>query len=443
MVRKYIYRLICLAAAVTLVAACTDDSGDNDPMQNKVALNVYPYIQDQVSYTTRALFDGEGVTGDYHKLVASIPSSIGIIEVTEPTNGNYIMGGLAKFLYQTPGTWTSNVYVTPGLNYKLFGFMPAEIAKSPELKYEDEQFVLTLKEMDPVSASDVCVIVGVHDAYMGSEDSEKDVHDIKTADGTSTHYHNVLYADPGLENSHITLGKFDYTAWPSPVVGQDGVESVNANNTPKYGIYLLMDHLFSRVDFKFMIDITYSQLRKIEITKLEITSNAAETIDATIKLTPTSGTNPIVSAEYVYPATTSTKTVQLFPSINANVPNTMLTNETDVVSLPGYFAPADGSTVTTLNGKFTLRTTYNVYDRKFVPKSESELDTEEKKNAYADYKAAHIVRQGCVSDNKLIFPESFGSLQRGTKYTIQATVIPTYLYQLTDTDLDNPTLTFN
>lgn len=436
MVRKYIYRLICLAAAVTLVAACTDDSGDNDPMQNKVALNVYPYIQDQVSYTTRALFDGEG----YHQLVASIPSSIGIIEVTEPTTGNYIMGGLAKFLYQTPGTWTSNVYVTPGLNYKLFGFMPAEIAKSPELKYEGGQFVLTLGEMDPVSASDVCVIVGVHDAYMGSEDSEKSVHDVKNANGTSTYYHNFLYEDPGLENSHITLGKFDYRAWPSPVVGQDGVESVNANNTPKYGIYLLMDHLFSRVDFKFKIDNTYSQLRKIEITKLEITSNAAETIDATIKLTPTSGTNPIVSAEYVYPATTSTKTVQLFPSINANVPNTMLTNETDVVSLPGYFAPADGSTVTTLNGKFTLRTTYNVYDRKFSTTEYAALTSDEEKTTY---KAAHIVRQGCVSDNKLIFPESFGSLQRGTKYTIQATVIPTYLYQLTDTDLDNPTLTFN
>ena len=438
MVRKYIYRLICLAAAVTLVAACTDDSGNNDPMQNKVALNVYPYIQDQVEFATRTPFqDGEG-TSNYSHLVASIPSSIGIIEVTAPTDGNYIMGGLAKFLYQTPGTWTSNVYVTPGLNYKLFGFMPAEIAKSPELKYEDGQFVLTLKEMDPVSASDVCVIVGVHDAYMGSEDNEKSTHAVKTADGTNTHYHNVQYAR--LEDSNITLGKFDYQAWPSPVVGQEEVTVVNEYNTPKYGIYLLMDHLFSRVDFKFKIDNTYSQLRKIEITKLEITSNAAETIDATIKLTPTSGTNPIVSAEYVYPATTSTKTVQLFPSINANVPNTMLTNETDVVSLPGYFAPADGSTVTTLNGKFTLRTTYNVYDRKFSTTEYAALTSDEKKTAY---KAAHIVRQGCVSDNKLIFPESFGSLQRGTKYTIQATVIPTYLYQLTDTDLDNPTLTFN
>jgi hypothetical protein len=65
-----------------------------------------------------------------------------------------------------------------------------------------------------------------------------------------------------------------------------------------------------------------------------------------------------------------------------------------------------------------METTYNVYDRK-----------------------GNLIRKDCKAKNVLNLPT--GGLTRGQKYTFNLTVNPTYLYVLSDPDLDNPTITVN
>ena len=76
------------------------------------------------------------------------------------------------------------------------------------------------------------------------------------------------------------------------------------------------------------------------------------------------------------------------------------------------------------NTVYMLRTTYNVYDSK-----------------------GNLIRKDCQAENKLTlsFEKHQGktSLDVGEKYTFNLTVNPTYLYVLSDPDLDNPSLKVN
>ena len=68
---------------------------------------------------------------------------------------------------------------------------------------------------------------------------------------------------------------------------------------------------------------------------------------------------------------------------------------------------------------YELHSTYDVYDR---------MD--------------NLIRKGCVAVNKIDVRSRFNQdLKRGYMYTLNLTVMPTYLYVLSDPDLDNPTVT--
>ena len=65
----------------------------------------------------------------------------------------------------------------------------------------------------------------------------------------------------------------------------------------------------------------------------------------------------------------------------------------------------------------TLKTTYDVYDRK-----------------------GNLVRKDCEVYNNLTSLLSSITPQAGYKYTLNLVVKPTYLYHLSDGDIDNPTI---
>ena len=76
------------------------------------------------------------------------------------------------------------------------------------------------------------------------------------------------------------------------------------------------------------------------------------------------------------------------------------------------------------NTSFYLRSTYNVYDLK-----------------------GNLVREGCEAVNTIdlrsLFKITATQLQRGHMYSVTLTVNPTYLYVLSEPDLDNPTVKIN
>ena len=212
----------------------------------------------------------------------------------------------------------------------------------------------------------------------------------------------------GRTASDVTLGNHSYE-------GKDGTAG-NENN-----LVLMVDHMYAGVDFQFKLDGTYSQLRTVKITEIVLSTPSTQWLNGSVTFTPTTegGVTTYSMSEPSYTEVTS----QGSPDVVNIVLNPPLTLTTDYQTVHGYLVPVDQNKL--VNGRYflSMTTKYEVYD-KGTP--EVLLSERTATNAIT-----------------LSPPDGQTSLNRGTKYVLQSIVAPTYLYQLSDNDLNNPTLTFN
>ena len=168
-----------------------------------------------------------------------------------------------------------------------------------------------------------------------------------------------------------------------------------------YKISLLMDHLYAAAQFRLKIDAEYAKLRTIKLKKMELSTNK-ESVNAAIELTHNdTGASPISSITYTLSGSSSTS------DIYKNDEGTALPTTTAIpLSVNAYFAPG-------LSSNLTLVSTYDVYDSK-----------------------DNLIRQNCTATNKLPNLEAV----RAQRVQVNMTVNPTYLYVLSEPDLDNPTI---
>lgn len=187
---------------------------------------------------------------------------------------------------------------------------------------------------------------------------------------------------------------------------KQGAFAYDAQNDGTF-IYLLIDHLYAALQLNMNISPEYNALRTIKLTKLTLKSNSVtKTVNMTVELTPnTTNTLPFTTPT-LSQTSTDGKTVEIY-----NGEEQTLEEATDLMFL-ACTAPISTNT------QFEMETTYNVYDRK-----------------------GNLIRKDCTAKNVLNLPT--GGLTRGQKYTFNLTVNPTYLYVLSDPDLDNPTITVN
>ncbi len=166
-----------------------------------------------------------------------------------------------------------------------------------------------------------------------------------------------------------------------------------------YKISLLMDHLYAAAQFRLKIDAEYASLRTIKLKTMKLITDKAS-VNATISLTHnTTGVSPITGVTYTPSGTSSTTEIY-------NSDEGVALDKTTLLTINSYFAPG-------LSNNLTLVTTYDVYDSK-----------------------GKLIRQGCTATNKL--PNL--NAVRGQRVLLNMTVNPTYLYVLSDPDLDNPTI---
>ena len=192
----------------------------------------------------------------------------------------------------------------------------------------------------------------------------------------------VKDTDEGLKE-----GQF---SWYSPV----GVEN--------YLIHILMDHLYASVRFSMKVDAEYALLRTIKLKSMTL-STYKESVDATVTLTHnTTGASPISGVTYT--ASGSSDAVVIFNSDEGTA-----LDKTTPLAIDACFAP-------TLSGNLTLVSTYDVYDR-----------------------YGNLIRKDCSATNMI--PDLEAS--RGQRVQLNLTVNPTYLYVLSDPDLDSPTVVVN
>ena len=192
----------------------------------------------------------------------------------------------------------------------------------------------------------------------------------------------------------IKLGKFSFAG---------AVQNHNFIN-------LLMDHLYAGIKLQMTIDGEYTQLRTIKIRKLELKSTKS-TAQAVVTLASnTENNDPVQSVTYssLSGMSGTERIVTFFESTEGVDLNA--TNTTTPLALEAMccFVP-------TLSGDLTLVTTYDVYD-----------------------KNGNRIGERTAS-NKLPNMEA----GRGDCVTLSMNVRPTYLYVLSDPDLDNPTITVN
>ena len=184
------------------------------------------------------------------------------------------------------------------------------------------------------------------------------------------------------------------------------------NMTSENYVSLLLDHLFARIDFKIKVGTEYSKMRFIKIKKLELRSTY-ELTGVTVKLTPTA--TDVSYTTVAAPADAPSTGVLYDFTVDANNPNGKdLT--VDGTLFPGFFAPGDG-----VAKGLSLVCTYDVYAIDIV-----------------NNKIGTRVREDCVAVNDLSALTGLVTMTRGKRTTINLTVEPTYLYQLSDDELDNP-----
>lgn len=349
--------------ALFLVSCSKDEEPETEPACYTVELltgmNDYQYGGE----LTRALPLGysEFNPGD------TDPGKIGMFMTQQPTIGTeYAYTSiLGTYTWSTTEhKWTSTVSVKYDKNsvtnstFYAYGFMPADGSIGATIKSSDFAggAVMTLTNVPPVSAQDLCIVTGVK-----TGDTIPDV--------TPRQY-------PPIADAGVVEGEYAYVA-----------------DTLSNAIYLLLRHIYSKYSLRMKVDSSYNTLRTIKVTDMKLSATAPS---MNVEVTYSHGSSPVVSMT----ALSGTATLQ---SDVLSTETTLTTTTTDLAS----FYCAD------LLNSIVLTTTFDVYD-----------------------KAGNKLRSNCNTTNTV----KVQYLEAGKHYTITATIKPTYLYQLSETDLDQPTI---
>jgi hypothetical protein len=168
-------------------------------------------------------------------------------------------------------------------------------------------------------------------------------------------------------------------------------------------VRLLFDHIYAMLEFKMTISAKYADLRSIYLKEFKLVSTGGK-MNASITLKHDgNGRSPIMDISYTSPSSAASETT-LYQAEEGELGLMLETTEKYVAA---WFEP-------TLGNDLTIISKYDVYDRK-----------------------GNLIREGCEATNHL--KDVIPYMERGQKLPIKLTVSPTYLYVLSDPDLDNPT----
>ena len=403
-------RWLLLLAVMLLLNACSDDA-PSDQNKERVEVELMPctssYIDVEESQATRAwtpptpYVTYDNINSPFKNQKNLVNNDIDIFFTQngkEPLEGTFFY----RQAYGTsPATWRLSMEDITRGDYYLYGFIPKEDAESATIAHYDtyeDGAVLTIHGLNTVTPSDVCVLIGAKEGSDGIGPKFDETTDAES---------NTLRLRPGAFKTVInTIG-----------------EGSNF-------VYLLFDHIYAALRFRFKVDPIYGALRTIRLRRLELIAYkdgsqgaVSAKFDAVIKLKAnTTGGSPIEEVTFTpVAASASVPRVTIF-EWDGTAANEVTLRTGAPADFMGCFVPGD-------NTYFKLFSTYDVYDN----------------NTSIDPKG-NLIRQGCEAENTIDLRKMFGNdltTTRGHSYSLTLTVKPTYLYMLSDPDLDNPTVTIN
>ena len=372
---------LLLTAAFMLLTGCSSDDADTSRKTPSMVMQplVISYVDVPQPATTRAWTPPAGYVS------YSVNSSIRVTftrgtSIAKSDNSDLNAdGGFAYIAGESK--WKSS-FILPKADsdpYYIYGYAPSlgSSTLSPVDGDYSKGASMTINSLPSASASDMGIIVGVK---RGTSESDE-----------------IIIND--VSDGGIKVGQFGYTF---------GGENENY-------VYLLFEHLYSALRLRFKVNDKYNELRTIKLKKLEVASvyfgetPLNSTLQATVVVkSNTTGSSPIQSTSFdTEDGSAEMSAVEFYKSVEGDLlPITY--PETPVYY--DCFVPF-GATA------FTLRSTFDIYDKK-----------------------GNLIREDDVSDNKIDLNKLFriDGLVRGKRYTINLTVNPTYLYMMSEPDLENP-----
>lgn len=290
--------------------------------------------------------------------------------------------------FKSSDKWRTDLDNIASADYYLYGYIPHQTAINYSITDYDGAAngaystgaIMTLEKVPTVMPNDLCVVIGAKHGYDREHDGNND--------GTN----------------RLRMGDFSFTA-------KQGTDS-------KDYVFLLFDHLYAALRIRMKVHADYDVLRTIKLKSLKLNTQAGETkttkkTTIEIKLKANDGSaSPIEEEELNFTPTGEEIEggLEFWSSTNGEE----LTN--DFKPFIGHFMPS-GIT------KLILTSTYDVYDRK-----------------------GNLIRQNCEATNTMVLKDLLtdqSETERGKRYTINMTIQPTYLYMLSEPDLDNPTVVVN
>lgn len=222
---------------------------------------------------------------------------------------------------------------------------------------------------------------------------------------------NVTAVDAQIKLENVNpLTTIDYCV----VTGVRQVETASDHTSATRGMFsfdyysyrqnyinLFLDHLMSRLVFNMKISPTYDAVRTIKVKKMTLKLADISSMSVTVTFSDNHG----ISAISYFPTGAAANSC-----IIENEEKTLTTSPAAICT--GYMVPDN-----VFINKLELVTEFEVYNKKG--------------NKIAERTAV----------NKLTEP--LAELQRGEERTLLLTIDPSYLYVLSDPDLDNPTITID
>ncbi|MBO7067155.1 MAG: hypothetical protein J6W52_00505 [Bacteroidaceae bacterium] len=383
------------------ISSCSSEQEPEPEQQREVeVMPCSTYFNEAFSAGTRGWIPPSG----FSEISGMEDKTIGICftqDGQEPKKGYFV---------HTGGKWLTSVEGIQNESYYLYGYVPHQGGVSCDItdlagrvstgSEYSEGAILTINNLPTITASDVCVLVGARNGYNNGYDHE---------------HPELDYSITGLKP-----GDFQYDA------------KATALDPPTHGncVFLLFDHLYSSLRVRLKVHATYDALRTIKLKKLNLSTTTDDEptkkyTDISITLNKTTdGSSPIAKDGSGKELITYTQRGDIIGNgtlYESENPEGM-TLTTSYQPFQGYFMPHG---ITTL----IITSTYDIYD-----------------------KNGNMTRKDCTAENTIVFSklnlvDSGGDLflqteaHRGIRYTIDMTIKPTYLYMMSDPDLENPTVT--
>ena len=372
----------------TVLVSCSREESTESIENDLVTL--YPIMNNEIEtqVTTRAGADDyESYTGHRQNIYAE----------AVPYNGNTNDQPTGWFLPDTEndGYWFSRLNVHSGTSYYLYCYtsMPVAEGSMPTFNFSSSSNVtLTFSGFD---------IITPIDPLVSTASAGKLLCDRSYLDPAVDY--PQLTDDP---NGDFVFGKFDI----GPV--QSGSYNGQSATTK---VFLALDHLFAKATMSFKVADSYNSIRTIKLIEANISTtqglfsgnHSYSFVSRTFTLAQGSYSNKNLSIDLIKGASSTVNNLAASKkelNDNNEVEKVILDNDTTQL---GWFCflPHDNFPALDLTVK------YNVYD-----------------------KAGNLIRENQIATNKNLI--RIQNPQKGTNYNITVTIKPTYLYQLSDEDVE-------